>query len=1416
MEPRSRLTAEQREAVARRLQLKRASTPVSRSEDGEGVASFGQERLWFLEQLAPGEPTYVEHVALRLRGPLEVSALQRAVSQLFARHDALRTSFVHRDGQLWQRVQAGVTGQLERASVSALPAPEREGALQALLSQLARRPFELSVAPLARFTLVEVGEDEHVLVLVNHHLVSDGWSRTLLVRDLAACYHAARTGHEVDLPPLHASLRGHAEAERARFAAGEFDGELTFWRERLAGLPLLDLPSDRPRPQVRSARGGSQTFSIAPELVQALTSVARARGATLFAGLLAAFDAWLHQLSGCEDLAVATAVAGRGAPALEPVVGCFVNTVVLRTDLTGDPPFGELVSRARTALEQALARASVPFDRVVAALAPARDPSRSPLAQVMLTLLPEPRAAGALPGLAVEAQQVDVGVARLDLTVELTPAGGGLDGRVEFSTELFDPRTVAAWTQRLLVLIEAVASAPQRRLSELPRISLAEEAQLERWESPDRPVEPGSDVVVRFGAAASRTPDRLALAGDGRERTYREVHEQLCGLARALGARGIGPGSRVGVCMPHGPDLVVALWAVLASGAAYVPLDPAHPPRRLALVVEDAAPDVLLVADPARRLGDLEHLVFSSLQPVPAGALPEARPESLAYVLYTSGSTGRPKGVEVTRRNLASFFSAMDELLGAPERGAWLALTSYGFDISILELLWPLTRGMQVVAPTAAWVAAAEDRAAQAALPPVDLGLFFFAAEEGGEGYRLLLQAARFADRHGFSAVWTPERHFHSFGAPYPNPAVTGAAVAAITEQIAVRAGSVVLPLHPPVRVAEEWAVVDVLSNGRAGIAFASGWHADDFALAPDRYAERRRHLEEGMETVRRLWRGEAIVLPNGTGKPVEIRTRPRPVTPELPVWVTSSGDPATFERAGTLGAGLLTHLLGQDPGELAAKLGRYRAAWRAAGHPGQGHVVLMLHTFLGEDLEEVKAQVRGPFCAYLRTSLGLVRNLAHALGLDLDAPGFSADDLDALLGHAFDRYFGTSALLGTVESCAPLVQRLREIGVDELACLLDFGLPTDAVLASLPKLQELRSASATREPVDPVGELLGAHHITHFQCTPTAARELLSRCGPALGRLEVLLVGGEALPLDLGRALASTGAPVHNVYGPTEATVWASSAPVPPGIERMTIGRPLGHSRLAIRDAHGRRTAIGEAGELWIGGDAVARGYRGLPELTASRFQTDSAGARLYRTGDRARWTWEGTIEFLGRTDRQVKVRGFRIELGDIEAALLRHPAIREAVVDVRGEPEDLRIIAWIVGRLGMEPDPTQLREHLLAELPPYMVPSQFVPIEQVPTNPHGKADRSALPTPVAARVAGKRYVEPREPREHQVVEVWRAVLGVERVGVEDDFFELGGHSLLAIQLVGRLRTELGLALPLRSFMERPTVAGCVAWRAK
>ena len=1023
----------------------------------------------------------------------------------------------------------------------------------------------------------------------------------------------------------------------------------------------------------------------------------------------------------------------------------------------------------------------------------------------------------------------------------------GTEALVVYDQARLSTRTVEVLVRRLTVAFAALAADPRLPVSELALMSSEEQNRvINDWNRTEVPYDRKACVHTEFERQVDATPDATALVFENQELTYRELDARANRVAHVLRQHGVRPDALVGLYVRRSLDLVVGALGIQKAGGAYVPLDPAYPANRLALMIQDSGAQVVLSRGDLLDSLPVSQARILCIDDRALETAPASRPKvdvnsgNLAYVIYTSGSTGRPKGVMIEHRNVVNFFAGMDARVVRPAQPqpVWLAVTSLSFDISVLELFWTLARGFKVL------ISSDEDRAlvskGTGSTRPMDFGLFYWGNDDGPgpRKYRLLMEGAKFADTHGFHSVWTPERHFHAFGGPYPNPSVTGAAVAAVTQNVHIRAGSCVVPLHHPARVAEEWAVLDNLSNGRVGLSFASGWMPEDFLLRPENAPPNNKSaMIRDIDVVRRLWRGEAVPFASPTGSPVPVVTQPRPVQKELPVWVTTAGNPDTYREAARLGANVLTHLLGQSIDELAGKIRIYRETLVSQGHdPATHRVTLMLHTLVGHDREQVRELARKPMKDYLRSAAALIKQYAWAFPafkkpagvdkpMDIDLQTLAAEEMDAILDFAFLRYYEDSGLFGTVEDAVARVDQLKAIGVDEIACLIDFGVDSELALASLEPLSEVvRRTSRPDSPADDGDYSIAAqiirHGATHLQCTPSMVRMLAmnDEARAAMSRVRYFFVGGEALPGALVSELRRMNpvAAVENMYGPTETTIWSSTQSAQPCEGVVPLGKPIANTQLYVLDDRQRPVPPGTAGELCVGGDGVARGYLHREDLTRERFLADPfrKGGRMYRTGDLVRFTDDGILQFLGRVDYQVKVRGYRIELGEIEARLAAHQGVREAVVLAREDtPGDVRLVAYL--RYAAEPiGDDQLRIHLREALPEFMVPAHFVTIESFPLTPNAKIDRKALPRPEEIRkvVDPAAYVAPESDVQRQIAEVYQRVLGLPQVGLSDNFFELGGHSLLAVQAHRELRVSVSAKLTITDIFRFPTVASLAA----
>ncbi|HEX7243516.1 MAG TPA: amino acid adenylation domain-containing protein, partial [Longimicrobiaceae bacterium] len=667
-----------------------------RTGDGPVPLSFAQQRLWFVDQLDPGTPAYNMPYALRVRGGLDAAVLERVLSEVVRRHESLRTVFRSGGGEPVQVVREAAPVPVRVVDLRALPEAEREARARRLVGEGARRSFDLASGPLLRAELFRLGDAEWALLFVVHHVVSDGWSMSLLVREVSALYGAFSRSEPSPLPELPVQYPDYALWQRERLAGEALEAQLAWWREQLRDAPpLLELPLDRPRTGMAGGPGASVAVELPADTARGLRALGRAAGATPFMTLLAGFQALLARWSG-DDVVVGTPIAGRSRTELEPLIGFFVNTLLVRTVFRGAESFAGVVGCVRETMLGAHAHQDVPFERVVEELHPDRSLRYTPFLQAVFALADPERRELSLGGAAMEPLEYDGGSAQFELVLSLAEDGERIGGSLVYRADLFDAATMERMAAHLRVLLEAVAAEPERPLGALALLDAAESEQLlARWSAAESRVPSDRCVHELFAEQATRTPDALALLSGGERVTYAELDRGSDRLAHALAARGVGPDVRVGICVERSPELVVGLLGILKAGGAYVPLDPGYPAERLAYMLADSAVPVLLVQERLReRLPEFGGEIVVLDAQVPEETAPEVHvsPDNLAYVIYTSGSTGTPKGTEVPHRAIPGFFWDV-EYARFDERTVLLQHSSTSWDALTLEL-WPaLLRG---------------------------------------------------------------------------------------------------------------------------------------------------------------------------------------------------------------------------------------------------------------------------------------------------------------------------------------------------------------------------------------------------------------------------------------------------------------------------------------------------------------------------------------------------------------------------------------------------------------------------------------------------------------------------------------------------------------------------------------------------
>jgi len=1422
-------------------------TPVARTR-GLPLSS-AQERLWFLHRLAPDSPAYNCPYAFRIRGALDRAALIAALRALVERHEILRTTFPELRGQPFQQVHDEIDLPFDIRDATA-------GEVGALVEAEVTLPFDLLRGPLVRAGLFRLGGEDHVFWLVLHHIVTDGRSMEVIFRELAARYDAACRGVATALPEQPIQYADFAVWERGR--ATHLDDAAAWWQARLAGAPpLLELPTDRPRPAVQSFRGGSVGFRLDSTVIDALRTVAVERDMTLTMVVLAGYAALLHRYTDQDDLVIGIPSLGRDRGDTQALVGFFVNTLPLRLDLAGAPSFDALLRQVRQASLDAFAHDAVPFERVVQELHVERVASHSPLVQVAIAPQPPGEHALQLDGVEVAPVEIDGRRAVFDLTLFCWDGVGGFTGSIEYATDLFERATVERLAGHLVQLLAAAAADPARPVGGLPMLDDAERHRvLVEWNRTDAPVAVDRCFHELVASQAARTPDHLAVVEpSGRSIGYAALDARANQLAHHLRRLGVGPDLPVGVCVDRSIEMIVAILGVLKAGGAYLPLDPTYPRPRLELMLSDAAPvavvtqahlEELVGAAPARVRLDADAAAIAR-EPVVAPA-PLAAPHHLAYVIYTSGSTGRPKGVMIEHRNLVNLAEAERIAVGITGASRVLQFSALSFDAATWELAAALTVGATVCllppgrAPLGAELGRLirDQRVTVATLVPAvvpDLPL------ELATGLETLVVAgepcpAELVER------WAPGRRFiNAYG---PTECTVCATLAVCTP------GDPVPPIGRPIPNLRVY-VLDRLGQpvpvgvpgelwiGGAGVGrgylgrpelTAERFVADPFA------GDRSARMYGTGDVVR--WRGDGNLEFVGRR---DHQVKVRGFRIEL----------------GEIEAALREHLEVRDAAVVArvdehrligyvvpaASDGEHVAAWQAlyedlfrrepappdgadnftgwnSSYTGAPLPLGAMRSWRDRAVERVRALAPRRVCeigcgtgllllpiapaceTYLGTDiseaeLALLRaevTRRELRGVALEAR--RADDFADIAPASFD-----TVVLNSVVQYFPDVAYLRRVLDGAIASVAPGGTVFVGDVRNLRLLEPFR---ATVELATAPAQLSAVELRQRIARAVDTERELvldpalfrgLATASPSVGHVEVLVKRGRhdnELEAFRYDVIVHVGPAGPPIDAPEQR--FAELGGTLAALERWLIEtRPDTVELSGIPDAR-------VAGAVWFAG-WLADGESTAGELATRLQQLDPAATvhpeDLWSLGERLGYAVRIAPSRAGTLD----VLFERPADGPRRPWLPRAAAITLASAGDRRLGNDPRRVA-IARRL-----PGALRTFLGERLPAHMVPAEFVLLDALPLAPNGKVDRAALPAPGASRgLAPAALTAPRDELERDLARVWCEILELAEVGVDDDFFDLGGDSLMVSWVVVRIQDVLGVEVPMRALYEAPTIA--------
>ena len=1353
--------------------------------EGDPPLSFAQQRLWFIDQLEPNSALYNVARAFRLSGAVGVASLERGLNAILRRHEVLRTTFPALDGRPLQRISPSLTIPLPTWDLTDRPENEREERALQLVNREARQPFNLAEGPLFRAVLIRLAAEDHLLLFNMHHIVSDGWSMSVLYRELGALYSGFAAGRPSPLAELPIQYADFAQWQRQWLQGDTLERQVSYWKRQLQDLPALELPTDRPRPAVQSYRGARQSIVLPQELTEALKAFSQRERVSLFMTLLAAFKILLYRYSAQSDIAVGIPIAGRNRVEVEGLIGFFVNTLVLRTELSGNPTFLELLGRVREIALEAYAHQDLPFEKLVEELQPERNLGHAPFTQVMFAFQNFPDSPLQLSGSTARQLELDTGIAKFDLTLRIDLDPSNRICLFEYSTDLFDRATIVRMLHHFQTLLQGIVANAEQRISELPLLTQAERKQLlVEWNDTRTDYPRDKCVHELFEEQAERTPDAVAVVFENQRLTYHELNQRANQLAHYLRKQGVGPEVLAALYLERSVEMVVSLLATLKAGGAYMPLDTSYPAERIAFMSEDAGASVLVsqnslvsqlargtddrgpatddhnrrrfsFRDPRRSVVCLDKDWNIIAQESATNPAITTAGENLAYVIYTSGSTGKPKGVAVEHRQLLNYTTEIRRRLN-PSAGCSFALVQpFTFDSSVTVLFLSLLAGgsLHVIS---------RERAADAQL----LSDYFC--------------------RHPIDFLKTTPSHLGTLQASSGTKRL-------MPNRCLVLGGE-----------QSRWDWVQYLQALNPGCMIFNHYGPTETTVAVLLYpAEKRLNTQPYSKfPLGRPFANTQIFL-------LDTRLEPVPIGIAGELYV--GGDNVTrgyLNRPDLTAERFIPNLFSDKPGERLYRtgdlarylpdgniefLGRVDDQVKIRGfriEPGEIESALQQHPDVREVAVVAQADISDQkrLVAYIVAGRDRAPTIVGKPRCRLPNGAAVAQLNKNETDYMYEEIFERQAYLR------------HGITINDGDCILDVGANIGLFM-----LFANRIASRLRlysfEPNPAVFEILSANaslygpdgKLFNFGLS-TEAKSAAFTFFPGFSLLSGFYADAQAEKEVVKAFMAN-----QRRTGNSEMTELIEHADelLDERFSPRTFTAQLRDLSSVIEQEQIERIDLlkinVEKSELDVLNGIRDSHWKKIRQIVLEvdvKEHLDAILSLLERHG----------YEFMVEQDTMLA----NTELCYVYAI---RPSKQTRLVKEQARGAHIRSLPALNDSLLSV---AELRGFLGAKLPDYMIPSAFVFLDALPLTTNGKVDSGALPPPDQNSLGLEdRFVKPRTPVEEAIANIWAEVLKLDKIGIHDNFFELGGHSLLATQVISRARQTFDLDLPLRSLFESPTVAG-------